>query len=103
MPPTNAMYESTVTVLPPLAFITPHKLVPVKEAIEEYSESDMATLQKLTTALTREAMFGKEEICRSSLRRQNNNGGVNRKTSHYIKTVIKSCVPNMPEVHFEAF
>ena len=94
--------SSSVTALPPLLFSTPPKLVPVEVVMKDYPESDVAMLQRLTTALAQEAIFGKEEMCRSNLSGRNNTGELNRKKLDYIKTILKSCVPNMSEVHFEA-
>ena len=103
MLPASPMSESNaVTALPPPPFSTPPKLVPVEEVMKDYPGSDVATLQRLTTVLAREAIFGKEEMCRSSLSGQKNTGGLNKRKLDYIKTVVKSRVPNMPEVHFEA-
>ena len=42
-------------------------LVPVEEVTKDYPGSGVATLRRLTTALAREVIFGKEEMCRSSL------------------------------------
>ena len=68
MLPASPMSESNaVTALPPPPFSTPPKLVPVEEVMKDYPRSDVAPLRRLTTALAREAIFGKEEMCRSSL------------------------------------
>ena len=103
VPQANPMSRSSsVTALPPPPFSTPPKLVPVEEVMKDHPGSDVSTLRKLATALAREAIFGKEEMIKSSLSGQNNTGGLNRKKLDYIKAVLKSRVPNMSEVHFEA-
>ncbi len=66
-------------VAPPPPFSTPPKLVPVEQVMKDYPGSDVATLRKLTTALAREAIFGKEELCKSSLSGRNKTGGLNKK------------------------
>ena len=102
LPPTGLMSEShSVTALPPPPpFSTPPKLVPIEQVMKDYPGSNVATLQRLTTALACEAIFGKEEMCKSTLSGRNKTGGLNK--VDYIKAVVKSRVPNMPEVHFEA-
>ena len=62
--------------------------------MQDYPGQDVATLQRLITALAREAIFGKEEMCKSSLSGRNKTGELNKKLD-YIKAVLKSQVPNM--------
>ena len=56
----------------------------------------------LTTSLTRDAIVEKDKMGRCSLSRQKNTASLDRKKKiiHYIKTVIQSRVPNMPDVEF---
>ena len=63
--------------------------------------SDEASPRQLTTALTREAIFGRDALCRSSFSGKNNTGSLEKHKLDYIKAVVKSRVPNMPEVTFE--
>ena len=93
---------ATVSALPPPPFRTPPRLVPIEHVMREHTGSDTATLRRLTTALAREAIFGKEEMCKSSLSGRNKTGGLDKQKLDYIKTVVKSRVPNMPDVQFEA-
>ena len=66
---------------------------------------DMAALRKLAGALARDAIFGKDELRASSLK-----GGRKSKTKSlchkekldYIKTVIRSRVPKVSPLEFEA-
>ena len=64
----------------------------------DYPGSDEASLRWLTTALARDAIFGRDALCRSS---KNNTGSLEKHKLDYIKAVVKSRVPNMPEVAFE--
>ena len=67
----------------------------------DYPGTDVASLRRLTTALARDAIFGREALCRSSLSGKNNTGCLEKHKLDYIKAVVKSRVPNMPEVAFE--
>ena len=58
--------------------------------MKDYPGSDVATLQKLSTALACEAMLGREEMYRSSMHGQNNTGSMHRKKLDHIKTIVNS-------------
>ena len=62
---------------------------------------NVGSLRRLTMALTREAIFGKEALWKSSLSGKNQTGCLEKNKLDYIKAVVKSRVPNMPEVQFE--
>lgn len=82
-------------------FSTPPKLLPVERVMMDYPGTDEASLRRLTTALAREAIFGRDALCRSSLSGKNNTGTLEKHKLEYIKAVVKSRVPNMPNVTFE--
>ena len=67
----------------------------------DYPGSDEASLRRPTTALARDAIFGRDALCRSSLSGKNNTGSLEKHKLDYIKAVVKSRMPNMPEVAFE--
>ena len=67
----------------------------------DYPGTDVASLRRLTTALARDAIFGREALGRSSLSGKNNTGCLEKHKLDYIKAVVKSRVPNMLEVAFE--
>ena len=67
----------------------------------DYPGSDEASLRRLTTAFACDAIFGRDALCRSSLSGKNNTGSLEKHKLDYIKAVVKSRVPNMPEVAFE--
>ena len=54
------------SLLPP-PFTTPPKLLPVDEVMQDYPGNDIFTLQRLTTALARDAIFGKQALVRSQV------------------------------------
>jgi len=82
-------------------FSTPPKLLPVERVMMDYPGTDEASLRRLTTALAREAIFGRDALCRSSLSGKNNTGSLEKHKLEYIKAVVKSRVPNMPGITFE--
>ena len=82
-------------------FSTPPKLLPVERVMMDYPGTDEASLRRLMTALAREAIFGRDALCRSSLSGKNKTDSLEKHKLDYIKAVVKSRVPNMPEVTFE--
>ena len=64
--------------------------------MRDYPGHDVASLHRLTTALAREASFGREALCRSSLSGKNNTGLLEKEKVDYIKAVVRSQVPTMP-------
>jgi hypothetical protein len=67
----------------PVLFSTPHKLKTVEQVMRDNPGSIVASLGQLTTVLARDAIFGREELSRSSL---------------YIKTLVQSRIPNKSPV-----
>ena len=85
---------------PPVPFSTPPKLLPVEQVLHENHGTTVSDLRRLSVALARDAIFGREALSNSDL------GGKKftrseEKKMEYIKTVVKSRVPNMPQVEFE--
>ena len=85
---------------PPVPFSTPPKLLPVEQVLHENHGTAVSDLRRLSVALARDAIFGREALSNSDL------GGkkftrLEEKKMEYIKTVVKSRVPNMPQVEFE--
>ena len=91
----------TQALVPQPTFNTPPKLIPVERVMMDNPGCDVASLRRLTTALAREAIFGKEALRKSSLSGKNQTGCLEKHKLDYIKAVVKSRVPNMPEVQFE--
>ena len=89
------------TKIPPPPFKTPPKLRKVEEVMNDHGGTDVASLRNLTTALAREAIFGKEELAKNSLSGRKNTGILNKEKLSYIKTLVKSRVPGMTQVEFE--
>ena len=89
------------SLLPP-PFRTPPKLLPVDEVMQDYPGNDIFTLRRLTTALARDAIFGKQALGRSSLSGKNNTGCLEKRKLEYIKALVRSRVPTMSDVTFEA-
>ena len=100
MQPAGSSSEAQSVIQKP-PFDTPPKLLPVERVMMDYPGTDVASLRRLTTALARDAIFGREALCRSSLSGKNNTGCLEKHKLDYIKAVVKSRVPNMPEVAFE--
>ena len=89
------------SLLPP-PFSTPPKLLPVDEVMRDHPGNDIFTLRRLTTALARDAIFGKQALGRSSLSGKNNTGCLEKRKLEYIKALVRSRVPTMSDVTFEA-
>lgn len=86
---------------PPPPFSTPPKLRPVDEVIRDHPGSDVSVLRELTTALAREAIFGREELSKCSLSGRKNTISLNKRKLEYIKSVVRSRIPNKSGVEFE--
>ena len=89
------------SVLPPPPFSTPPKLHPVEFVMQNHTGSDIASLRILTTALAREAIFGREELAHKSLSGRRNTSVLEQDKLDYIKTLVRSRVPNKSAVEFE--
>ena len=97
---TQPVSANQATILPP-PFNTPPKLLSVEQVMRDYPGNDVALLRRLTTALAREAIFGKDALSRSSLSGKNNTGSLDKQKLDYIKAVVRSRVPTMPAIKFE--
>ena len=97
---TQPMSANQATILPP-PFNTPPKLLPVEQVMSDYPGNDVASLRRLTTALAREAIFGRDSLSRSSLSGKNKTGSLDKQKLDYIKAVVRSRVPTMPAIQFE--
>lgn len=87
--------------IPPPPFTTPPKLRSVEQVMNNYSGTDLAALRRLTTALAREAIFGRDELAKKSLTGRNNTEQLDEQKVNYIKTLVHSRVPNKSAVDFE--
>ena len=92
---------SSVQSIPPPPFTTPPKLAPVEQVMKDNPGTDIASLRSLTTALARDAIFGRDELAKSSLSGRKNTGTLSSEKLYYIKTLVKSRVPNKSQVEFE--
>ena len=93
------LYHNMVIPKPP--FHTPPKLRPVEEVMGNNTGTDVASLRQLTTALAREAIFGREEMARKSLSGRRNTQVLSEEKLKYIKTLVRSRVSSMSQVEFE--
>ncbi len=69
--------------------------------MSRYSGSDLASLRKLTTALAREAIFGREVLAQKRLSDRKETEQLDKEKLDYIKTLVHSRVPNKSAVDFE--
>ena len=86
----------------PQPFSTPPKLLPVGEVMQDYPSNDIFTLQRLTTALACDTIFGKQALGRSSLSEKNNTECMEKRKLEYIKMLVRSWVLTMSDVTFQA-
>ena len=98
--------EKTSSSIPPVPFNTPPfntppKLQQVEQVMRDYNGTDVASLRLLTIALARDAIFGKKEMAKKSLSGRKNTGIFSKHKLDYIKTLVRSRVPNKPNVEFE--
>ena len=65
---------------------------------------DMAALRRLAGALARDAIFGKDELCASSLKggRKSKTKSLNKEKLDNLKTVICTRVTKVSPLEFEA-
>ncbi|SMN12492.1 hypothetical protein SPBRAN_1147 [uncultured Candidatus Thioglobus sp.] len=87
--------------IPPPPFSMPPKLRTIEEVMANYTGSDAASLRKLTTALARESIFGRDELAKKSLTGRKDTEQLDRQKVNYIKTLVQSRVPNKSDVDFE--
>jgi len=103
--PVNSPVPLSNPILPPPPFSTPPKLVPVDQVMKNYPGESVSALRKLAGALARDAIFGREELRRSSLRGggKNNTGSLDKEKLQYIKSAVRTRLPtDTSPVLFEA-
>ena len=87
--------------LVPPPFATPPKLLPIEHVLKDNPGNSFAALRILSTALARDAIFGRDEMVRCSLSGRKGIVSLDTQKLDYIKSVVKSRVPRMPPVEFE--
>ncbi len=88
-------------IIPPEPFPTPPKLKLVEQVMSECSGTDILSLRRLTTALAREAIFGKKEMSKKSLSGRGGLEELEKAKVNYIKALVHSRVPKQSMVDFE--
>ena len=63
--------------------------------------TDLTSLRRLTTALAREAIFGTDELIKHSLTGRCDTLKLDGEKVNYIKTLVRTRVPNKSKVEFE--
>ena len=95
--------SGSVDMLPPKVpqppFKTPPKLQPVEYVLKNFPGKEVAILRNLTTALARDAIFGRAELAKLSGRK--NTVPLPSEKLDYIKTLVRSRVPEKSAVEFE--
>lgn len=99
--PVPSATSTLSTNYPPVPFDTPPKLRSVEEVMRENTGTSEMHLRSLTTALAREAIFGREELAKRSLSGRKNTVALDKKKTDYIKALVRSRVPNKSSVEFE--
>ena len=69
----------------------------------KYPGEDTSTLRRMAIAIARDSIFGQEALRSGSLRGggKSNTGSLDKKKMEYIKTVIRTRVPNLSSLEFE--
>ena len=93
--------NEAVPSVPPPPFPTPPKLRPVEKILSEIPGKDVASLRLLAVALARDAIFGREELAKKSLSGRKNTSSLDPDKLNYIKTLVRSRVPQTSKVEFE--
>ena len=88
-------------IIPPMPFTTPPKLKTVEYVMNNNSGTDVASLRNLTTALARDAIFGRKEMAKKSLSGRNETRVLDSEKLNYIKTLVRSRVSEKPRIEFE--
>lgn len=70
--------------------------------MRENTGTDTLSLRKLTTALAREAIFGRREMTTKSLSGRYATGELDKQKISYIKSLVHSRVPKKSAVEFES-
>ena len=99
LPQIHSQQQAPVVPQPP--FSTPPKLLPVERILEENPGKGETQLRQLTTALARDVVFGREALEKCSLSGRKRTDTLDPKKVDYIKSVIRSRVPEMGDVVFE--
>ena len=86
----------------PPPFETPPKLTSVEQVLKDYPGTDTEGLKRLALALARDAIFGREEMSKSSLSGRKGTKILSHHKLQYIKTLVHSRVPNKSTIDFEA-
>ena len=86
---------------PPPPFPTPPKLRTVEQVMNNNKGTDLTSLRRLTTALAREAIFGRDELIKHSLTGRCDTLQLDGEKVNYIKTLVRTRVPNKSKVEFE--
>ena len=91
---------SNSSLLQPPPFTTPPKLKPIEQVLADNPGSSVANLRNLALCLARDAIFGRDEMVKFSLSGRKSTCSFDEKKMEYIKTVVRSRVPNMSEGEF---
>ena len=87
------------------SFSTPPKLQSIEQVLGDNPGdnpgSSVANLRNLALSLARDAIFGREQMVRCSISGRKNTSSLDDKKLEYIKTVVRSRVPNMAQNEFE--
>lgn len=94
-------YIDPAPSIPLPTFSTPPKLLPVEQVMRNRPGTDVQALRELAISLARDAIFGKDELIRCSLSGRKNTGILDKEKLDYIKTAIRSRIPNKSAVEFE--
>ena len=87
---------------PPPPFTTLPKIKPIELVMRDNPGKDIAALRTLTTALAREAIFGRDELALKSLSGTKNRKYWTKKSCPtLIKTLVHSRVPEKSKTEFE--
>ena len=101
LPPSLPQIQQQAPVIPQPPFSTPPKLLPVERILEENPGKGETQLRQLTTALARDGVFGREALEKCSLSGRKRTDTLDPKKVDYIRSVIRSRVPEMSDVVFE--
>ena len=89
--------------IPPPPFQTPPKLQSVEQVMQNSTGTDVASLRALAIALAKDAIYGKDEMAQSSLSGRKGTRTLSQDKLDYIKTLVRSRVPNKTQVEFEHY
>ena len=97
----HSRMASPKPAIPQPPFSTPPKLQSVEQVLKNNQGTNLPSLRTLTTALARDAIFGRDEMLKCSLSGRKQTKSLDQEKMNYIKTLVRTRVPDKAQIEFE--